>query len=107
MTLLHRNKPDTRGIRTDLAATSVSHLSATEFRAFQGIAILVPTTAGLAGLWLAVTMFFAVLTHLFVIGGSPAPAPAPAPALVLLVATTIVWLHRANVVATYGRLSRS
>lgn len=103
MTLLHRNKPDTRGIRTDLAATSVSHLSATEFRAFQGIAILAPTTAGLAGLWLAVTMFFAVLTHLFVIGGSPAPAPA----LVLLVATTIVWLHRANVVATYGRLSRS
>ncbi|WP_414946635.1 DoxX family protein [Serratia marcescens] len=67
-----------------------------------GIAILVPTTAGLGGLWLAVTMFFAVLTHLFIIGGNPVPA------LILLFITIVVtWLHRANLKHMLTRLGLS
>ncbi|ANK91354.1 hypothetical protein AMK01_CH01883 [Rhizobium sp. N6212] len=53
------------------------------------IALLVPTTAAFGALVLAVTMIFAVLTHLFVIGGSPVPA-----ILLLLLTGTVVWLHR-------------
>lgn len=62
------------------------------------IAILLPATAAFGGLLLATTMFFATLTHLFVIGGSPVPA------LVLLVVTaTVAWLHRASLKAVLGR----
>ena len=38
------------------------------------VALLHPRLASLGGLWLAVTMFFAVLIHLFVLHTSPAPA---------------------------------
>ncbi|MDT2019902.1 DoxX family protein [Methylocella sp. CPCC 101449] len=62
------------------------------------IALLVPATAALGSLLLAVTMVFATLTHLFVIGGSPLPA-----IVLLLITATIVWLHRASVVAMLGR----
>ena len=52
------------------------------------ILLLVPSLARFGAVPLAATMFFAVLTHLFVLGGSPAPA------LMLLVATTSVgWLR--------------
>lgn len=37
-------------------------------------ALLFPRAASLGGLWLGGTMFFAVLTHLFVLHTSPAPA---------------------------------
>lgn len=53
------------------------------------IAVLVPATAAFGALLLSVTMVFAVLTHLFVIGGSPLPA-----ILLLLVTGTVAWLHR-------------
>lgn len=38
------------------------------------IALLYPRLASIGGLWLGGTMFFAVLTHLFVLHTSPAPA---------------------------------
>jgi putative oxidoreductase len=59
------------------------------------IALLVPATAAFGGVLLAVTMVFAVATHLFVIGGSLVPA------IVLFVMTaTVAWLHRDRLVAT-------
>jgi len=66
------------------------------------IALLVPAAVGFGGLLLAVTMGFAVLTHLFVIGGSPVPA-----IMLLVITATVAWLHRADVAATLGRLSRA
>ena len=63
------------------------------------IALLVPAAAAFGGLLLAVTMIFAVATHLFVIGGNPVPA------IVLLAMTAMIaWLHRANLIATLRRL---
>ncbi len=55
------------------------------------IALLVTFTAGLGGLLLAITMVFAIFTHLFVIGGSPAPA-----VVLLLITASIAWLNRAS-----------
>ena len=53
--------------------------------------LLVPSLALLGAVLLAATMGGAVITHLFVIGGSPATA------LVLLAATaTIAWLRRSE-----------
>jgi len=66
------------------------------------IALLVPAAAGIGGLLLATTMVFAVLTHVFVIGGSPAPA-----IVLLAITATVAWLHRANVAITLSRLSRA
>lgn len=66
------------------------------------IAMLVPATAGVGSLLLATTMVFAVLTHLFVIGGSPIPA-----IILLAITATVAWLHRANVATILGRLSRA
>ena len=40
------------------------------------ITLLHPRLASLGGLWLGFTMFFAVLTHLFVLHTSPVPAVA-------------------------------
>jgi len=52
------------------------------------ILLLVPSLALAGAVPLAATMFFAVLTHLFLVGGSPAAA------FLLLVATTTVgWLR--------------
>ncbi len=62
------------------------------------IAILLPATAGLGALWLAATMVFAVLTHLFVIGGSPVPA-----AVLFAITAAVAWLHRADVATILGR----
>ncbi|ANL26510.1 hypothetical protein AMC90_CH00637 [Rhizobium phaseoli] len=53
------------------------------------IALLIPATAAFGALLLSVTMVFAVLTHLFVIGGSPVPA-----IILLLITGSIAWLHR-------------
>jgi putative oxidoreductase len=55
------------------------------------LALIYPGLASLGGLWLAGTMFFAVLTHLFVLHTSPAPA------IVLgLLNVLIVYLRRAE-----------
>lgn len=66
------------------------------------IVLLIPATAALGALLLATTMCFAILTHLFVIGGNPVPA-----IMLLLVTATIVWLHRAGLATTFGRLRRT
>lgn len=58
------------------------------------IALLVPFTAGLGGLLLAITMVFAIFTHLFVIGGSPVPA-----VVLLLITASIAWLNRASLLS--------
>lgn len=65
------------------------------------VGLLFPTTAGLGGLLLAVTMACGVMTHLFVIGGSAVPA------LVLMVITgAIAWLHRAGIVGVLNSLKQ-
>ncbi len=66
------------------------------------IALLVPATAAFGGLLLAVTMVFGVLTHLFVIGGSPVPA-----IVLLLITATVAWLHRASFAAPLSRFGRT
>lgn len=53
------------------------------------IALLVPRTVGFGALLLAATMVGAIITHLFVIGGSPVPA-----IVLLVVCSTIAWLNR-------------
>jgi putative oxidoreductase len=51
--------------------------------------LLVPSLAFFGALLLVMTMVGAVITHLFIVGGSPMPA------IVLLAATsTIAWLRR-------------
>jgi putative oxidoreductase len=41
---------------------------------FGAATLLYPRSASFGGLWLGITMFFAVLTHLFVLHTNPAPA---------------------------------
>jgi putative oxidoreductase len=53
------------------------------------IALLTPGFAALGAGWLAVTMFFATLTHLFILHTSAAPA-----ALLLALNLVVVWLRR-------------
>jgi len=53
------------------------------------IALLVPALAPFGAVALASTMAGAVMTHLFVVGGSPAPA-----ALLLVGAVVIAWARR-------------
>jgi uncharacterized membrane protein YphA (DoxX/SURF4 family) len=53
------------------------------------IALLTPRFAAYGALWLAITMFFATLAHLFAMHNDPTPA------LVLLVLNLVVfWLRR-------------
>ena len=66
------------------------------FRYFTGgleivsaVLLLVPSLALFGALALAVTMVGAILTHLFIIGGSPA-----VPIVLLVAAATIAWARR-------------
>jgi putative oxidoreductase len=53
------------------------------------ILLLIPRTSGLAALMLAVVMVGAVITHVFIVGGSPRPA------IILLIVTGIIaWGRR-------------
>jgi putative oxidoreductase len=52
-------------------------------------ALLIPGFAAFGALWLAVTMFFATLTHLFILHTSAAPA-----FLLLALSLAVVWLRR-------------
>ncbi len=54
-----------------------------------GIGLLVPKFAGKAALLLAVTMAFAVVAHLTVLGGNPGPA-----ILLLVLTGAIAWVRR-------------
>ena len=58
------------------------------------VALLVPGFAALGAAWLGATMFFAVLTHFFILHTSALPA------LVLLVLSVLVaWLRRDQLAA--------
>jgi putative oxidoreductase len=66
------------------------------FRYFTGglevisaVLLLVPSLARFGALALAVTMVGAILTHLFIVGGSPA-----VPIALLVATTTIAWARR-------------
>jgi len=62
------------------------------------VGLLVPRWAGLAALLLACVMVGALVTHLFVVGGSPLMA------IVLLVVTAIIaWGRRARTVDLFMR----
>ena len=63
------------------------------------IALLVPAGAASGAIVLAITMFFATLTHLFLIGGSPAPA-----ILLMVVTATVAWLRRGTLMSLLSRL---
>jgi RNA polymerase sigma-70 factor (ECF subfamily) len=52
-------------------------------------ALLIPGFAAFGALWLAVTMFFATLTHLFILHTSAAPA-----VLLLALNLVVLWLRR-------------
>jgi putative oxidoreductase len=59
-----------------------------------GLALIYPGLASLGGLWLAATMFFGTLTHLFVLHTNPVPA------IVLgLLNLTITYLRRDELAA--------
>jgi putative oxidoreductase len=53
------------------------------------VALLVPGFAALGAAWLGATMFFAVLTHLFILHSSPAAALT-----LLALNVLVVWLRR-------------
>ena len=58
------------------------------------VALLVPGFAALGAAWLGATMFFAVLTHLFILPGSALPA-----LILLALNALVVWLRRDQLVA--------
>jgi uncharacterized membrane protein YphA (DoxX/SURF4 family) len=60
-------------------------------------ALLYPRLASIGGLWLGITMFFAVLTHLFVLHTSPVPSLALG-----LLNALIVYLRR-DELASFAR----
>lgn len=55
------------------------------------VLLLVPSLALFGALALAATMVGAILTHLFIVGGSPA-----VPMVLLAVTTTIAWARRSG-----------
>ena len=64
------------------------------------VALVVPGFAALGAAWLGATMFFAVLTHLFILHSSAMPA------LVLLTLNVlVVWLRRDQLVAVLAFLN--
>ena len=64
------------------------------------VALVVPGFAALGAAWLGATMFFAVLTHLFILHSSAMPA------LVLLTLNVLVaWLRRDQLVAVLAFLN--
>ena len=66
------------------------------------IALLIPGFAALGAAWLGATMFFAVLTHLFILPGSPVPA------LVLLALNVlVVWLRRDQLASAMAMFRRA
>src|SRR6266852_4247545 len=64
------------------------------------VALLVPGFAALGAAWLAATMFFAVLTHLFVLHSSALPA-----LILLTLNVLVVWLRRDQLVAVLAFLN--
>jgi len=67
-----------------------------------GLLLFVPALAGVAALLLSATMIGAVLTHLFVIGGSPA-----IPLVLLAFMITVAYGRRDRSLALIGRENKS
>jgi len=64
------------------------------------VALLVPSWAVFGALLLIPTMVSAVLTHLFVVGGSPVPAT-----VLLIGALVIAWARRGQLASVWSRQS--
>jgi len=64
------------------------------------VALLVPGLAALGAAWLGATMFFAVLTHLFILQSSAMPA-----LILLTLNVLVVWLRRDQLVAVLAFLN--
>jgi uncharacterized membrane protein YphA (DoxX/SURF4 family) len=58
------------------------------------IGLLVPGLTGIAAMWLGVTMFFAILAHLFVLKSNPGGA-----VVLFALCASLAWLMRDQVVA--------
>jgi putative oxidoreductase len=65
-----------------------------------GVVLLVPSLAPFGALALVATMVGAIVTHVFVIGASPA-----VPAVLLLVSLLVVWARRDQLFALRGMQS--
>ncbi len=65
------------------------------------VALLVPGFAAFGAAWLGATMFFAVLTHLFILPGSAMPA-----LILLTLNALVVWLRRDQLVAVLDSTRR-
>jgi len=57
------------------------------------IALFIPVLTGLAALGLGVTMFFALLAHLFILHTSPVGA-----VVLMVLSFALAWLHRDRIV---------
>jgi putative oxidoreductase len=64
------------------------------------VALVVPGLAALGAAWLGATMFFAVLTHLFILHSSAMPA-----LILLTLNVLVVWLRRDQLVAVLAFLN--
>src|SRR6266852_9194870 len=64
------------------------------------VALLVPGFAAFGAAWLGATMFFAVLTHLFILQSSAMPA-----LILLTLNVLVVWLRRDQLVAVLAFLN--
>lgn len=64
------------------------------------VALVVPGFAALGAAWLGATMFFAVLTHLFILHSSAMPA-----LILLTLNVLVVWLRRDQLVAILAFLN--
>ena len=64
-----------------------------------GVVVLwLPGFTGLGALWLGVTMFFAFLTHIFVLHTNPGGA-----VLLLVLSAVLAWLRRDQLAAARAR----
>jgi putative oxidoreductase len=65
------------------------------------VALLIPGKAAYSAVWLATTMFFATLTHLFILHTNPTPA-----IVLMLLNLVILWLRRYQLAGIWQVASR-
>ncbi len=67
------------------------------------VALLVPGFALPGALWLGITMFFASLTHIFILHNNPTPA-----VVLLVLCALVAWLRRdqAATFRSYAKVSK-
>ncbi len=66
------------------------------------VALLTPNYAAFGAAWLGATMFFASLTHVFILHTNPDAA-----IVLLALSTGVLWLRRDQLAALTARLVRS